>query len=367
MIRVTHVLWEAHFGGIERLVHDVAVEQSKDPELRVRIVFGNAVGNLLQLFEQAGLEIQNVGLTSGFDLSPRRVSRARKFMVETDVVHVHGFVPPLALAAWLARKPILYTEHGNFGFGRKQTSRDRAKSSLRRFFVRRCVNHLSFNSEFTRRVWEERNKNLQVTRSVVPNGIALNNLSLKSSADTTGLKSALGDAFVVGTSSRFARVKRLDRLVRGFARFSQGRNTRLLLVGDGILRSELETLVRNLGIEGKTIFTGFRQEVRAVQALMDVCVFPSQNESFGLVAVETLSLGKPTVVFADGGGIADIVRPVCGADVVADEDQLAARLTYHHEHPDKLGAFCGQRTEQARRYDICNTVTAFKSIYKSLV
>ena len=367
MIRVTHVLWEARFGGIEKLTYDLAVQQSKDPDLAVRILFGNTVGDFLQLFEQAKLIIQNVGLKGGFDLTPHRLARARDFMADSDVLHLHSFVTPLALAAWRTRKPVLYTEHGNFGFGRKRSLRDRMKSPLARFFLKCCVNHLTFNSEFTRRVWEERNRTIKVTRSVVPNGIAFNGLSHASSENTSELRSALANAFVVGTSSRFAGFKRVDILVRTFARFSQGRNTRLLLVGDGILKSQLECLTRNLGIEAKTIFTGFRHDVRDLQSMMDVCVFPSQHEPFGLVAVETLSLGKPTLVFADGGGIADIVRPLCAADVVEGEDELIERLTYYCDHREEITKPELKRIQHAQKFDIQKTASTFKKIYQSLV
>ena len=63
-------------------------------------------------------------------------------------------------------------------------------------------------------------------------------------------------------------------------------------------RPQLEALVGQLGLRDATHFTGFRQDARACQSFMNVCVFPSQNEPFGLVAVETLALGKPTIVFA---------------------------------------------------------------------
>src|SRR5690606_19063250 len=124
--------------------------------------------------------------------------------------------------------------------------------------------------------------------------------------------------------------KRVDRLIEGFARFQDGREAMLLIVGDGVERAALEARVDDLEIRAKTLFAGYQREVQAYQAAMDVCVFPSQNEPFGLVAVETLALGKPTVVFADGGGICEIVAGLDPSDVVENSDALAKRLAYYY-------------------------------------
>jgi glycosyltransferase involved in cell wall biosynthesis len=364
-LKVLHVLWTPALGGIEKLVHDLAMAQAEDPDLNVAILFGQGKGEFRDQFEKSGIQLHFCEFSSGGDLSPVRILRTIRIMRACDIVHVHSFVLPLCVAIAASKRPVVYTEHGNFGFGRRTGFSDRIKRPLQNIFLKHKVSHLTFNSEFTRSVWEERHDLPKLKRSVVTNGIRLNNGNGTHAALPTGLELALEGAFVVGTSSRFAGFKRIDRLVRAFAQFQKGKNTKLLLVGDGILRKDLEKLVRDLGIEQNTVFTGFRADVRACQALMDVCVFPSEREPFGLVAVETLSLGKPTLVFADGGGIADIVRPLAPEDLVLNEEALEARLC--HYYADAGGQEAAERrTGYARCFDIRSVANNFGKIYCGL-
>ena len=143
----------------------------------------------------------------------------------------------------------------------------------------------------------------------------------------------IADKFVVGTSSRFVGVKRIDRLIQGFALFAKDKNdVVLMLVGDGILKNQIEMWVKDQDIQSKTLLTGFQSAVRSYQNSMDVCVFSSQNEAFGLVAVETLGLGKPTIVFKDAGGMLEIVENEFNEDIVEDEQQLCSRLNYYYKN-----------------------------------
>lgn len=367
MIRVVHVLWKAEFGGIERLVLDLASVQAADSEIQVGILFGNSVGQFMSAFVKSGARLHSAETDKGYDFSPRKILRVRRMLQEYDVIHAHTFVAPLALALISSRRKIVYTEHGNFGFGRKRTLADAAKRPFFHLFIKHWVNHLTFNSSFTRAVWEQRSCPKKFASSVVPNGIDFENGNPAAVRPASDLAAWAQGSFIVGTCSRFAGFKRIDRLIEGFARFHVGRDAKLLLVGDGPLRSGLERKVSELGLSDRTLFTGFRSDVRACQAAMDVSVFPSQSEPFGLVCVETLALGKPTIVFADGGGMADIVRPLWPEDVVEDVSHLSQRLAYYYENPAKRDAASEQRRAHARGFDIRHTATQFRKVYRSLL
>jgi glycosyltransferase involved in cell wall biosynthesis len=101
---------------------------------------------------------------------------------------------------------------------------------------------------------------------------------------------------------------------------------RLVVVGDGPLRSDLEAAAAGLGIAGRTVFTGALANPYPVMARADVVVLPSREEGFGLVAVEAAALGVPFVGSAVGG-----LREVCavlGAPTfpAGDDAALAALL-----------------------------------------
>jgi glycosyltransferase involved in cell wall biosynthesis len=112
------------------------------------------------------------------------------------------------------------------------------------------------------------------------------------------------DAFVVGWLGRMTEIKRVDDLVRAFADVAP--DAHLLLVGDGPLRPRLETLARELRLDARVHFVGFRNDVGAVYAACDAVALTSANEGTPVTVIEALAAGVP-VVATDVGGVADVV------------------------------------------------------------
>src|SRR5262249_23759449 len=118
----------------------------------------------------------------------------------------------------------------------------------------------------------------------------------------------LDDCVVIGTSAHLRDWKRVDLLIHACSKLEPA-SYRLLIVGDGPVRNELEALSKEMGIDSRTIFTGMKEHVGDYLQLMDIFVLPSSSaESFGNSAVEAMSQGLPTVVFSDGGGLTEHVQ-----------------------------------------------------------
>src|SRR4029450_12733842 len=82
---------------------------------------------------------------------------------------------------------------------------------------------------------------------------------------------------------------------------------RFVVVGDGILRPELEARARMLGIGDRVIFTGWRRDLPCIYADLDLLVISSDNEGTPVVAIEAMASGCPVVATSVGGGPA-VVR-----------------------------------------------------------
>jgi glycosyltransferase involved in cell wall biosynthesis len=82
----------------------------------------------------------------------------------------------------------------------------------------------------------------------------------------------------------------------------------LIIIGDGILREELERQVKHLGLSGKVLLLGRKshEEIPMWINACDIFVAPSLTESFGVVIIEALACGKP-VVGTRVGGIPEII------------------------------------------------------------
>ncbi|MFY0604913.1 MAG: glycosyltransferase [Flavobacteriaceae bacterium] len=351
-MKVVHCIGSFNFGGIERLVYDLAKLQLERDSLYIAISARNFKGEFKEDFEGLGIDLINFNLNSGFDLSPIKIKRIEKQFNNFDVIHLHGFNLTTSIAAILSRKKIVYTEHGNFAFGRKITWSDKLSFWLRKIFFKYTKTTICSNSEFTRNYVIE--KFYQGSRlCLVYNGISLDyliNVSLQQK-----LKEKYADKFVIGTSSRLAGFKRVDRLISVFKEYLKiNTDSVLLIVGDGIEREKLEKQVKDLKIEEQVDFVGYQKEVATYQSVFDVCVFPSTSEPFGLVAVECYSKKKPVLVFGDGGGITEVVQRFEEKDVCSDAKTMIDRLNYYAKnnfkwkscHDNELEFFSLKRMEQ---------------------
>jgi N-acetyl-alpha-D-glucosaminyl L-malate synthase BshA len=106
--------------------------------------------------------------------------------------------------------------------------------------------------------------------------------------------------------SNFRPVKRPTDVVEIFERVCRRIPSVLLMVGDGPERSNAEYLARHYGIDKRVSFLGKRDNIEELMSCADVLLLPSDNESFGLVALEAMACEVPVVV-SDVGGLPEVV------------------------------------------------------------
>ncbi|WP_298898159.1 glycosyltransferase [uncultured Psychroserpens sp.] len=351
-MKVIHYIGSLGFGGIERLVYNLVNEQNKRQVLETGIGVGKLKGEFKTQFESLNTQLIDFDLNSGFDLNPFKILRIAKHFKRFDVLHLHGFHVSVALAAVWSRKKIIYTEHGNFGLGRQIKTSDRLSFFFRKLFFKSTKTVICCNSKFTKQYVETKfysGKRLKI----VYNGSALNhqvNDNLKRK-----LKEKYDANYIIGTSSRLAGFKKVDRLIAVFAQYIKvNPKSLLVIVGDGVERENLEKQVSEFKLQAHVVFEGYQSEVATYQSIFDVSVFPSLNEPFGLVAIECYSQKKPVLVFNDGGGITEIVSRFEPKDVCLDTKVMIERLNYYFEnefawkdhHIDQLSYFSVKRMEQ---------------------
>lgn len=103
--------------------------------------------------------------------------------------------------------------------------------------------------------------------------------------------------FVIGHVGRFVYVKNHEFLIDVFYKFHQiHENSKLLLIGDGPLKKDIERKVISLGISDSVIFGGMRNNVFDLYSVMDVLLLPSFSEGFPVVGLEAQANGLPIIV-----------------------------------------------------------------------
>ncbi len=149
------------------------------------------------------------------------------------------------------------------------------------------------------------------------------------------------EAQIVGVVARLEHEKGHPTLLDAWPRvLRRVPNARLLVVGEGSRRAELEAQAAALGIVGSVVFTGRRDDVPAVTAALDVAVLPSYREAQGLTILEAMALSRPVIASAVGG-IPEMIEDGRTGLLVPphDEEALAAaiiRLLTDHAFADML-------------------------------
>ncbi len=133
-----------------------------------------------------------------------------------------------------------------------------------------------------------------------------------------------GRVVTVGTLKA---VKNQDLLIRAFAKLNRS-DARLMIVGDGELRADLEVLCSKLGVADQVIFAGFQNDPTPFYATADLFVLSSNYEGFGNVIVEALACGTPVVSTDCPSGPAEILENGRwgGLSPVGDVDALAVAI-----------------------------------------
>jgi glycosyltransferase involved in cell wall biosynthesis len=110
------------------------------------------------------------------------------------------------------------------------------------------------------------------------------------------------DMNVITTVGRLVKEKGLQFLMEAFKEVLRVfPKTYLLIVGDGVLRNNLEQLTFSLGLQDRVVFTGMRRDLDEIYRSIDIFVLSSVFESFGNVALEAASYGKPVIATRVGG------------------------------------------------------------------
>ncbi|MBR42887.1 MAG: N-acetyl-alpha-D-glucosaminyl L-malate synthase BshA [Gemmatimonadetes bacterium] len=115
-----------------------------------------------------------------------------------------------------------------------------------------------------------------------------------------------GESIVMHVSN-FRPVKRAEDVVSVFSRIQERVPARLVMVGDGPDRPKVSQLARELDIEDRVLFLGKRQAVEDLLSYADLFLLPSEEESFGLAALEAMASGAP-VIATRAGGIPEVVE-----------------------------------------------------------
>jgi glycosyltransferase involved in cell wall biosynthesis len=205
--------------------------------------------------------------------------------------------------------------------------------------------------------------------------LIVNGIPMAPPADTEARQQArkrLGvpeDAFVVGTVGEMSPVKNLTLAIDAVkAARADIPNVRLVLVGDGAERANLEAAVARHGLDQQVVMTGVRRDVPKLLPAFDAYVCSSRYEGTSLSLLEAMSCGLPIVATDVGGNRELLGDGEYGRLVPLDNvGTMRSALVRHFQNPERRQALGLRAAAFVRsRYSIDAMISAYAALYRSV-
>ncbi len=230
-----------------------------------------------------------------------------------DLLHVHYAVPH-ATSAYLAKQGLgeiapksITTLHGT---DITLVGNERSYLPITRFSILQSDGVTAPSLFLRQATYDKLNIPTSVQIEVIPNFVDTERFKPKQANSPCALERCFGSSAGRPTLthvSNFRPVKRILDVIKVFAEVNKKIPAHLVLAGDGPERSRAEELVRELGIAPDVCFLGKQELIEDILQASSVFLLPSQNESFGLAALEALSCGVP-VVGSRAEGIPELIK-----------------------------------------------------------
>jgi N-acetyl-alpha-D-glucosaminyl L-malate synthase BshA len=286
-----------------------------------------------------------------------------------DVLHVHYAIPH-ASAAYMAKQilrtrgisiPVVTTLHGT---DITLVGKDASYEPVVTFSINQSDGVTSVSADLRRETYEyfAIEKDIQV----IPNFIDLNRFRKQDKSHFRAAIAPDGEKLLIHTSN-FRSVKRVEDVLRIFAGVRAAIPAKLLLVGDGPDRSRMEKLARDLNLQNDIRFLGKLEAVEEVLSVSDLFLMPSENESFGLAALEAMACEVP-VVSTNAGGIPELnVHGVTGTtSEIGDVADMVKNALYILED-ENLPRFKAAAHARAEEFAVGNIVPLYEDCYRSAI
>ncbi|MBX9659761.1 MAG: glycosyltransferase [Nitrospiraceae bacterium] len=292
---------------------------------------------------------------------------------KVQLVHTHKYKDTIlaAPAAKLCGIPyVVRTVHGlREPFKGMQAFKMNLYETIERTVYRHCVDAIIGVSSQIESTYRMEGAVSRVT--CIRNGIDLEKKPIQT--DRWQTRKYLGvdmGTCLIGTVGRLTPVKGLSYLLQSLSILLRQRaNVRLLIVGDGMIRKDLEAQAHNLGIGENVVFLGHREDTLELMQALDIFVLPSLSEGIPMALLEAMAASR-AVVASRVGGIPEIVED--GVEGILVEpmnvNQLAENCGRLIESPEiamKMGEQARKRVVQ--EFSATAMADRVAGLYKELV
>ncbi|PTT17417.1 N-acetyl-alpha-D-glucosaminyl L-malate synthase BshA [Flavobacterium sp. HMWF030] len=302
-------------------------------------------------------------------LSSKLVDMVKLYKIE--VLHVHYAIPH-AYAGYMAKQmlkneginlPMITTLHGT----------DITLVGNHPFYkpaVTFSINKSDYVTSVSQSLKDDTLKLFKIKNKirVIPNFIELDKVVKDPQAPCHRYVMAKENERIITHISNFRKVKRIPDIIKIFYNIQKEIPAKLMMVGDGPEKEKAEALCMELGIYDKVIFFGNSNEIDKILCFTDLFLLPSETESFGLAALEAMSMGVP-VISSNSGGLPEVnFEGISGyLSNVGDVEEMAANAIKILKDDEVLNQFKVNALEVAKKFDIKNILPKYEALYQRAI
>lgn len=286
-----------------------------------------------------------------------------------DLLHVHYAIPH-ASAAYMAKQilrsqgldiPVITTLHGT---DITLVGKDASYEPVVTF----SINASDGVTAVSQNLKEDTYRHFKISKDiqVIPNFIDLDRFK-KQKKDHFKKAICPNDEKLIVHTSNFRKVKRVEDVVRIFHNVRKKMPAKLLLVGDGPERNNIENICRELDTCDDVRFLGKLEAVEEVLSVSDLFLMPSEKESFGLAALEAMACEVP-VISSNTGGLPELMIDgktgyVCDVGDIRDMTEKALYVL----DDVNLGSFKAHARARAEEFDVENILPLYEEYYNKIL
>jgi len=362
-MKILHIINSLATGGAEKLLLEV-LPIINEKGIQADILVLNADENpfLKRLTELSCCNIYSLGNYSIYN--PINILKIIPYLKKYDIIHVHLFPTQY----WVAFAKLISFSNVILIFTEHNTSNRR----LVNYFFRKLDKHIYKIYKTVICISVEikeiliKHTQLSLNRFVViNNGVNLNDINKVTSIRREKINKSIKptDKILIQVAG-FRKQKDQATLIRALNLLPE--NVKLLLVGDGILMKDCETLALNLNLQNRVLFLGLRMDVPQLLKTSDIVVLSSNYEGLSLSCIEGLASGRPFIA-SNAPGLKEVVEGAGILFPVGDNQQLANEIMKLFDHPDYYRSVAEACQKRAAEYDIQKMIDLHIQLYEEII
>lgn len=202
---------------------------------------------------------------------------------------------------------------------------------------------------------------------VIPNFVCVDEYHVENRKEKRKQYTACGEKILMHVSN-FRKVKRVEDVLMVFDTVRKQVPAKLILIGDGPGKENIEKLCKKLDTCGDIYSLGKVKDVEKIIGLADLFLLTSETESFGLTALEAMAAKVP-VISTNTGGIPEVnVHGFSGMlSNVGDVDDMARNAIAILKDEKTLGKFRNNAFEQAKKFSIEKILPMYEKLYERVI